>query len=523
MFWEGWSFLAPRNTKKILEIGDFPHISNLDIGSEIRLKLIPSEEERRKFENTEIERFFESIASHRCGLDCVFINADFLGGYKFIEQVMKCTSFLKPDGMMFVYSENGINPKDEHAIFCLSPYECRKFNFLGFSRSNAILFPEIHQKDEAIRLSPSLQRMTFGVIGKLLKHFQQIKYRSRRVFYFFYFLRFLNYFRLSRKFFRHELFVFVQNNGEQRESYPWFFDKDSHISVLPVKRKNIVPVFSDDGGLKSFCKYSSGKQGKEIISNEVKIINHLADYEFDTAIVPKVVNYKTSLERSFLEISAQSELKYPKKMGEVHVNWLIELSSKTSVSMPFSESEFFFQIQEKLKVIKFYFKDQAGIWVNELCEEMVAVIYDSNLPFGVVQREFPFYHANMISDSEKIFVFDWEFGRVNYPPLFDLFHCMLSDKHISGAESVSFPVRVTNTLFISKHSQVFIKRYIEGLKLSSKIVYPLFVLFLIDQLACYLPFVDELEEVKGYLDALQKLKNKSSFSFEKWMSTVSVE
>ena len=100
---------------------------------------------------------------------------------------------------------------------------------------------------------------------------------------------------------------------------------------------------------------------------------------------------------------------------------------------------------------------------------------------------------------------------------------MLSDKHISGAESVSFPDRVTNTLFVSKHSQVFIKKYIEGLNLSSKIVYPLFVLFLIDQLACYLPYVDELEEVNGYLDALQKLKNKSSFSFEKWISTVSVQ
>ena len=112
MFWEGWSFLSPRNTKKILEIGDFPHISNLDIGSEIRLKFLPSEEEKRKLENPEIERFFESIASHRLGLDCVFINADFLGRYEFFEQVMECASFLKPDGMMFVYSKNGINSID---------------------------------------------------------------------------------------------------------------------------------------------------------------------------------------------------------------------------------------------------------------------------------------------------------------------------------------------------------------------------------------------------------------------------
>ena len=117
MFWEGWSFFFPRNTKKILEIGNFPHISNLDIGSEIRLKYLPVEEEKRKFENPEVEKFFESIASHRLSLDCVFINADFLGGYEFFERVIECTSFLKPEGMMFIYSKNGINPIDEREFF----------------------------------------------------------------------------------------------------------------------------------------------------------------------------------------------------------------------------------------------------------------------------------------------------------------------------------------------------------------------------------------------------------------------
>ena len=362
----------------------------------------------------------------------------------------------------------------------------------------------------------------------MLKYIQQIKYRNKRFYYFFYLLRFLNSLNLFGTFFRHRLFVFVKSESSinptenEKNSCQLLTKEDSSFGILPVKRKNIVTEFSNDGSLEKIYKFSSGKQGKEIVSNEAKILEYLASYEFDKAIVPKVINCHASLERSYLEISVQSELNYPKKMGEIHVDWLIELFSKTSTLSVFRNSLFFSEIQEKLKVINLYFKEGSNIWLNEFCDEMVGAIQDLYLPFGVVQREFPFYHANLIGGSTKIFVFDWEFGRTNYPPLFDLFHCMMSDKQISRAESVPFPERVTNTLFVSKQAHMFVKKYVEELSIPPKAVYPLFVLFLIDQLACYLPYVNELEEVEGYRDALQKLKNKSIFSFEKWKSTVSI-
>tara|TARA_A100001037_G_C15151435_1_gene639522 strand:- start:5942 stop:7504 length:1563 start_codon:yes stop_codon:yes gene_type:complete len=520
MVWNGWNFLIPTDTKIVLEIGNFPHISNLELESSDWMKIVFPSDCREISEFEKFEEFLRDIRPRGAILDCILINADSLKELGIITIIEECESLLSPSGKIFVYSKKGTSPVNKLDFISLEKFNIQEFHFLGFPLSNAILFSEIHSKED----NGDHAYMKFEVTEKLLKHFQQIKYRSRRVYYFLFILRVLNYFRLSRIFFRQQLLVFVRESGlgnssEEREHEPWV---SKNISVLPTKRKNLVPVFSENGDLRSFCKYSSGKQGEEIISNEVKILKYLANYEFHTAKVPKVLNFKTCLARSFLEISSKSGLKYPKKMSDAHVDWLIELFSKTSTSIPFHKSEFFSEIQEKLKVINHYFKEESNIWLNQLCEEMLAVIDDLNLPFGVVQREFPFYHANMIGGSEKMFVFDWEFGRVNYPPLFDLFHCMLSDKHISGAESVPFPERVLKTLFISKEAQVFVKRYIKELNLPTKVVYPLFVLFLIDQLACYLPFVDRLEEVSGYLDALQEMKNKSSFSFEKWMSDVSI-
>ncbi len=507
MFWEGWSFLAPFKSEKILEIGKFPYISDSKLESCFHEKSVFLKVDELDYENySKINKFLESFNSNEESIDCIFINADLLK-INFKKLIEKCISILKSKGMIFIYTSR------KKIISTISNE--RNFNsffFLGLPRPNSILIPDGN----------------LGFKRKILEYIQQIKYRNKRFYYFFYLLRFLNSLNLFGTFFRHRLFVFVNSESSinptenEKNSYQLLTKEDSSFGILPVKRKNIVTEFSNDGSLEKIYKFSSGKQGKEIVSNEAKMLEYLASYEFDKAIVPKVINYHASLERSYLEISVQSELKYPKKMGEIHVDWLIELFLKTSTLSVFRDSLFFSEIQEKLKVINHYFKEGSNIWLNQLCEEMVAVIDDLNLPFGVVQREFPFYHANMIGGSEKMFVFDWEFSRVNYPPLFDLFHCMLSDKNISGAESVPFPERVIKTLFISKQAQVFVEKYIKELNLPTKVVYPLFVLFLIDQLACYLPFVDQLEEVSGYLDALQEMKNKSSFSFEKWMSDVSI-
>ena len=507
MFWEGWSFLAPFKSEKILEIGKFPYISDSKLESCFHEKFVFLKVDESDYENySKINKFLESFNSNDESIDCIFINADLLK-INFEKLIEKCISILKSKGMIFIYTSR-------NKIISTIPNE-RNFNsffFLGLPRPNSILIPDGN----------------LGFKRKILEYIQQIKYRNKRFYYFFYLLRFLNSLNLFGTFFRHRLFVFVNSESSinptenEKNSCQLLTKEDSSFGILPVKRKNIVTEFSNDGSLEKIYKFSSGKQGKEIVSNEAKMLEYLASYEFDKAIVPKVINYHVSLERSYLEISVQSELKYPKKMGEIHVDWLIELFSKTSTLSVFRDSLFFSEIQEKLKVINHYFKEGSNIWLNQLCEEMVAVIDDLNLPFGVVQREFPFYHANMIGGSEKMFVFDWEFSRVNYPPLFDLFHCMLSDKHISGAESVPFPERVIKTLFFSKQAQVFFKKYIKELNLPTKVVYPLFVLFLIDQLACYLPFVERLEEVDGYLDALQEMKNKSSFSFEQWMSDVSI-
>jgi len=511
MFWEGWNFLIPLKSEKILQIGEFPSIPDRKLSSQFHEKLTFLEVDEAENKNyLKTKKFLESLKFHNENFDYIFINADLLK-INFEKIIEKCISILKSKGMIFVYSSRKITKKFLMSSFS-NERDSSSFFLLGFPRPNSILFPDTNLQ----------------VRGKVLKYIQQIKYRNKRVYYFFYLLRFLSNLNLFEIFFRHKLFVFVKSElsgnspPKEKNSYELLTQENSAFVVLPVKRKNIVTVFSSDGSLESFSKFSSGEQGEEIIENEVKILQYLADYEFDTAIVPKIVSYQTNLERSFLEISPKSVLKFPKRMCEIHVDWLIELFSKTSTLALFKESAFFPEIHDKLKVIKFYFHDQSSAWLDELCEDMVSAIHDLNLPFGLVQREFPFYHACLIGDSKKLFVFDWEFGRANYPPLFDLFHCLLSDKYISGAGNVLFPDRVTKTLFDSKQSQVFIKRYLEGLNLSSKIVYPLFILFLIDQLACYLPFVNELEEVRGHWDALQKLKNKSSFSLEKWTSTVSV-
>ena len=507
MFWEGWSFLTPFKSEKILEIGKFPYISDSTLESCFHEKFVFLKVDESDYENySKINKFLESFNSNDESIDCIFINADLLK-INFEKLIEKCISILKSKGMIFIYTS-----RNKIISTISNERNFNSFFFLGLPRPNSILIPDGN----------------LGFKRKVLKYIQQIKYRNKRFYYFFYLLRFLNSLNLFGTFFRHRLFVFVNSESSinptenEKNSCQLLTKEDSSFGILPVKRKNIVTEFSNDGSLEKIYKFSSGKQGKEIVSNEAKILEYLASYEFDKAIVPKVINCHASLERSYLEISVQSELKYPKKMGEIHVDWLIELFSKTSTLSVFRNSLFFSEIQEKLKVINLYFKEGSDIWLNEFCDEMVGAIQDLYLPFGVVQREFPFYHANLIGGSTKIFVFDWEFGRTNYPPLFDLFHCMMSDKQISRAESVPFPERVTNTLFVSKQAHMFVKKYVEELSIPPKAVYPLFVLFLIDQLACYLPYVNELEEVEGYRDALQKLKNKSIFSFEKWKSTVSI-
>ena len=278
--------------------------------------------------------------------------------------------------------------------------------------------------------------------------------------------------------------------------------------------KVILPVFSLAGKALAYVRLAHDKRRSALLKNEARVLIRLEQKHFDCAELPHVIASGTW--RGFfyvIETTVENGAKPSREFKSIHLRWLCELFNQTARWQLIEDSAYLKTLQWQLD----YISTRVETKVRELLHRQIADVIRQLkqaglLPFGVSQREFSIDHSLEVGD--KLFVVDWEHARDEYPPYFDLFHCLLSLNPISTVDALFQHWR--NLFFQKGVGQVVIEQYSRGIGLDSRLGYLFLWLYIVDQLTIYLQTPDHLR-AGWMIRMLEEMDRQPYFAQSNWL------
>jgi hypothetical protein len=254
-------------------------------------------------------------------------------------------------------------------------------------------------------------------------------------------------------------------------------------------RKITVQVMDGRGAILGYIKVSDSEEIDQLLKNEAMILNKLSALKVAEGFLPKVLfsGAVNGTNVMLLDSLKDSGSKFSSRLSEAHITFLAEMCRKTAGNRRFRESRFYHGLVERVARL-------SGATATTLKERMTqALDYldgkmgEEELPFGICHRDFTPW--NTFFHGAKLFVFDWEYAKEEYPPLLDIYHFIVQDGIIVRKMT---PGRLLGR--ISEHKS-FIETYCNMIGIQENLINPLLLCYLLDISLLY------LERGKGDFEA----------------------
>ena len=192
-------------------------------------------------------------------------------------------------------------------------------------------------------------------------------------------------------------------------------------------RKTTVQVMEPDGNILGYLKIGDSGRVKDLLKNEAGILQYLEANQILQDQVPHplfegVINGRTVLA---VDTVKSRESEYEGRLLPAHLGFLVELMRETSKVKKYRESAFRSALHKRTAAAEHYLDRETATLFKRVLSALDHGLGRLDLPFGVCHRDFTawntFFHRN------RLFVFDWEYAKTDYPPCIDLLHFILQD------------------------------------------------------------------------------------------------
>lgn len=204
----------------------------------------------------------------------------------------------------------------------------------------------------------------------------------------------------------------------------------------PCVHQKITMQISKGKNILGYVKMTESKNIFGIFEHEKNILDTL--YKKGIIHIPKCL-YCGTLENG-LHLFVQSTIKtlHSKILhmwGEKHEQFLKDLNMHTKQELYFEDSDFY----RDLNVLREYLPILGNPDVlSKTIQNVQAQYAGKRVVFSAYQADFTPW--NMFVESGELFVFDWEYARLTYPPRLDYFHFLIQtsvfEKHYTPQEII---------------------------------------------------------------------------------------
>ena len=207
-----------------------------------------------------------------------------------------------------------------------------------------------------------------------------------------------------------------------------------------VHQKLTIQLSSGDNIL-GYCKVSDSKEVAELFSRESNILGKL--YKAGVHNVPKIMYVGEW--RNGVHLLVQTTRKTDRSQvihdwGHLHDGFLRDMAVKTKQRLVFEETDYYKILNELSMHLDWLPSDEGRELVRGVLEKVLNKNKHKMVEYGAYHADFTPW--NTFVEQGELFVFDWEYAQMTYPPMLDRYHFFtqtaMFEKHWYSDEIIAY-------------------------------------------------------------------------------------
>lgn len=158
--------------------------------------------------------------------------------------------------------------------------------------------------------------------------------------------------------------------------------------------------------------------------------------------VPQVLYCDELMEGIFLFVQSTTKTqqsKVPHEWGILHEQFLNELQRKTLQRIEFEKSDYYRTLQKLLTHLDWLPQFMNRNAIEKAIDNVINFYKGKTGVFSAYHADFTPW--NMFVENGRLFVFDWEYTNMTYPPMLDRYHFLLKQLFL---KSIGMGKRLSN-------------------------------------------------------------------------------
>lgn len=202
----------------------------------------------------------------------------------------------------------------------------------------------------------------------------------------------------------------------------------------PGKHCKTILQLSRGNDILGYCKVTRNPEVASLFDGETYTLQSLHKKGIDC--VPRAL-YRGRTNEGW-ELFVQSTVKTKKSKvchawSEMHDKFLETLALKTREEVAFEESDYFHTLRQLIDNIGLYPIPEKRAFVKNETEKILAQYTGKTVTCTAYHGDFTPW--NTFAEDDKLYVFDWEYGKMTYPPGLDKCHFIIQtsifEKHLT--------------------------------------------------------------------------------------------
>jgi len=244
-------------------------------------------------------------------------------------------------------------------------------------------------------------------------------------------------------------------------------------------QKPTLQIMNASGVIIGYGKICKNLQTSELIENEFQILEMLSKLDLGSAHVPEVKYFGNVNPGGKLLI--QSCSKKPLSSGPLipkpaHLDFLVRLFDQTRMEPHFIQSACLSDVLTRLRGLNGGVPHEWCRLLQKALEQAAHEIEKGKVSLSLAHRDFTPW--NTFFCKGHLFIFDWEFARMHWPPLTDAFHFIIQKQLLvdkQGPESL-----LGRLLSETSMEGRFLYNLSSRLEIEKNLISPLLIFYLCD-------------------------------------------
>lgn len=190
-----------------------------------------------------------------------------------------------------------------------------------------------------------------------------------------------------------------------------------------------------------YCKVSNHPEVAKLFEREGDFLKQLECLGFDN--VPRIIfagEWRSGIHLLVQTTCKTNHSQVVHQWGQLHEEFLQRIYTQTKRRLLFEETDYYHTLSDLNRHLDWILPEESRGIVSAAIDKVCQMNSGKMVEYGVYHADFTPW--NMFVEKGTLFVFDWEYARMTYPPMLDRYHFFtqtaIFEKHWQADDIITF-------------------------------------------------------------------------------------